>query len=157
MTRPDPSQSQRIIGQRQLPRRFMAHRPFRQMLARQGVDLAGTWWRGLEGMIFRALRACSRCSRAPECRTWLAQGHANEACPSFCPNSRIIEACRILDPRAPAPHPPGAGRVDRGDPPITALLADPLVERMREADGVSASALQELLTSHATRKAGEGS
>ncbi len=146
MTESDQPQSQRIIGQRQLFSRFMAHRPFRHMLARQGVDLAGSWWRGLESMIFRALRTCSRCRRAPECRAWLAQEHANETCPSYCPNSRIIEACRILDPRAPAPHPPGAGRIDRGDPPITVVLADPLVEQMMEADGVSAAALKDLLT-----------
>ncbi len=80
--------------------RILSHRLFRQMLRRQGIDLTESWWRGFDTMIFGALHRCAACSGRDACRAWLAEHHPGEICPSFCPNGQVIEACRILDPRA---------------------------------------------------------
>ena len=77
---------------------IVAHRPFRQMLAHQGIDPAHGW-RGCEGMIFHALRTCSNCLTPDTCRSWLVEGHPSGTYPRLCPNATIFEACRItLDP-----------------------------------------------------------
>ncbi len=73
---------------------------FYKMIARQGIDLAGGWSRGLEAMIQVALQSCNRCAHKTACESWLKRRRTQDY-PGFCPNAGIIEACRILDPQAP--------------------------------------------------------
>jgi hypothetical protein len=84
----------------QLLRRLLAHRPFRRMLAREGIDLQDSWWRGSEEMILRALARCAACAGSGACRAWLEEVHPPGTYPSFCPNSAVIEACRALEREA---------------------------------------------------------
>jgi hypothetical protein len=83
--------------------RLVAHRPFRRMLAHQGIDPTRDW-SGCEGMLFRALQKCATCTATEACRAWLAEPHPPGVYPSFCPNGATFEACRIfLDPPVSAP------------------------------------------------------
>src|SRR5438034_9497932 len=50
--------------------RIIAHRPFRRMLAHQGIDPT-KGWKGCEELIFRAMRKCSDCAAPAACRLWL--------------------------------------------------------------------------------------
>jgi len=49
----------------------ISHRRFHRMMARQGIDLTGSWWRGFEQDIFGALRRCRFCPNAQTCYAWL--------------------------------------------------------------------------------------
>src|SRR5579864_7565007 len=77
-----------------------SHRPFRRMMARQGIDLAGPWWREFESHIFEALQRCRLCANEETCRSWLDADHPRADYVRFCPNSGVIETCRILHPGA---------------------------------------------------------
>lgn len=81
----------------ELFRRMTSHALFRQMFAHQGLDLTKGWWRGSEGMVFRALSRCLACRQTEGCRVWLAEGHPRGVYPNFCENASAIEACRSLD------------------------------------------------------------
>src|SRR5712692_9381827 len=86
--------------------RTIAHRPFRRMLARQGIDPT-RGWKGCEEMIFRAMRKCSDCSAQAACRSGLAENPSRGTYPRFCANGATFEACRIsLDPHV-SPLNPG--------------------------------------------------
>lgn len=115
--------------------RILSHRLFRQMLRRQGIDLAESWWRGFDAMIFGALRRCAACSGRDACRAWLAEPHPTETCPSFCPNAEVIAACRILDPRAAPPRAEEIEVAGRREPPLAEVLGDPIIRQMIDADG----------------------
>lgn len=85
-------------------RHIERHPLFERMAARRGIDLAGRWWTGLESMLLRALGRCRGCGQSRACRRWLlSAAAAGEAYPAFCPNAQMLEACRIMDPGAPAP------------------------------------------------------
>src|SRR5689334_4902750 len=86
----------------------ISHRPFHRMIDRQGIDLAGTWWREFEPHIFEALRRCRLCANVQRCLAWLEKAGPRAEYVRFCPNSGIIETCRILHPDASE-----ASRVDR--------------------------------------------
>jgi len=77
-------------------RRLVAHQPFRRILRRLGVDPSGSWWRGSEDVIYRALGTCLTCSHAGACRSWLEQDHPGESYPCFCPNGAVVELCRAM-------------------------------------------------------------
>lgn len=95
---------------RKLVLRYIERHPlFERMAARRGIDLAGRWWTGLESMLLRALGRCRHCGQSKACRRWLVSAAASEDYPAFCPNARVLEACRIMDPGAPGP---GARQVD---------------------------------------------
>jgi len=118
---------------------------FSRMVRHQGLDFSGTWWRGFEYLIGRALGRCARCPQPGDCRNWLDQTHATGAYPSFCPNTTIIEACRIMDPGAPGP-----GRLDTDEwadieCDLAEILDDPLVRQMMAADNVDADTLRAAL------------
>lgn len=114
--------------------RILSHRLFRRMLRRQGIDLTESWWRHFDAMIFRALHRCAACSGRDACRAWLAENHPGESCPSFCPNGEVIEACRILDPRAVPPRLEEIEIAGRREPPIAEVLADPIIRQLMDAD-----------------------
>jgi Family of unknown function (DUF6455) len=120
-------------------RGFMSHRPFSQMLARLNVDLARPWWRGLDGLIFRALRNCATCPRISDCRFWLAQEHAGELSPDFCRNAGPIAACRIL-----AAEPKGDPNL-AGEPSLAEMLGDQGVQQIMASDHVARGTIEELL------------
>ena len=102
--------------------------PLRKMMARQGIDLAGGWWRGFEQMIFRAFDGCARCPFKPLCKSWLEQA-APRHYPWFCPNTHIIEACRILDPHA-RPLTLGAGPSTRAETSSAEVIEGPIVKQL---------------------------
>lgn len=78
--------------------RELAIRPlFRKMAARQGVDVTGTWGRGLEDMVLAGLERCAACPQPKGCQAWLARTGHCLGTPPFCPNARLLEACRIME------------------------------------------------------------
>lgn len=115
-------------------RQIELHPLFREMAARQGIDVAGRWWNGLESMLLRALGRCARCGHSKACRAWLRRAAPDNVAPAFCPNSRVLEACRIMDPGTP-PR-PGDGRNSAPARPVslTELLDDPLVRQLKRPD-----------------------
>jgi hypothetical protein len=114
--------------------RILSHRLLRRIIRRQGVDLAEHCWRIFDDMIIRALHRCAACSHKDACRDWLAHDHPSENYPRFCPNGEVIEACRILDPRA-APAPRDAVEIaGRREPPLDEVLAEPIVRQLIDAD-----------------------
>src|SRR6185437_4966185 len=64
--------------QGQLLRRFLARSPFRRVAERAHIDFAGNWWRGVEELVFRALRICADCPQKALCRSWLDEEHSQE-------------------------------------------------------------------------------
>jgi Family of unknown function (DUF6455) len=114
--------------------RILSHRLFRQVIQRQGIDFTQRWWRSFDGMIFSAMRRCAACGSRDACRAWLAEDRPRESCPSFCPNGGVIEACRILNPRAAPPAPEEVEIAGRREPPLAELLADPIVRQLMDAD-----------------------
>jgi hypothetical protein len=115
--------------------RIVAHRPFRQMLAHQGIDPT-RGWNGCEEMIFRALRTCSSCGAQETCRSWLAENHPRGTYPSFCPNGATFEACRIiLDPHVSPLKSAETDTYARGEPAVAAILGDPIIQQLAASDG----------------------
>ena len=116
--------------------RTIAHRPFRRMLARQGIDPT-RGWKGCEEMIFRAMRKCSDCSAPAACRLWLAENHSRGAYPSFCANGAAFEACRIvLDPHVPPLNLAEPETFVSGEPALATVLGDPMIQQLAASDGV---------------------
>jgi hypothetical protein len=115
------------------------HPLFQEMAACQGIDLMGRWWNGLESMLLRALGHCARCRQSKACRAWLRRAAPANPFPAFCPNNRILEACRIMDD--------GAAQLSMHEPntiperPMTLaeLMADPVVRQVIKADRPRAS------------------
>src|ERR1041385_120877 len=103
---------------------------FYRMTSLQGINLAGPWWRGLEYMIGRALGRCARCKQKDACRDWLGQEHADQQYPAYCPNVRTIEACRIMDPKAPALGGNELGAPAQVEHDLAELLSDPIIQQL---------------------------
>lgn len=78
-----------------LLRRFGAHKLFKEMVARQGIDLESVRWLSAETMVYRALHSCANCPRHEACRAWLASAAPPMSYARFCPNAETIEALRI--------------------------------------------------------------
>lgn len=114
---------------------------FSRMVRHQGLDLSGTWWRGLEYAIGRALARCARRAQPQGCRTWLDEPHAIGAYPAFCSNTTMIEACRIMDPSAPPVEPVDAVAVPELEAGLAEILDDPLIQRVMAADGIDSKLL----------------
>ncbi len=126
----------RSTGQDSTLLRILAHRPFRQMLARQGIDPT-KGWKGCEEMIFRAMRKCSDCATPETCRSWLAENHSRGTYPSFCANGATFEACRIiLDPRVSPLNLAEAETLVGGEPAVAEVLGDPIIQQLAASDGV---------------------
>ena len=112
-----------------------AHRPFRRMLAYQGID-PGRAWRECEDMIVRAQHRCSICAVPETCRLWLAEKHPRGTYPSFCPNGATIEACRIaLDQQGP-PAKRAVSDSSAAGKPIAAAPGSRVVQQLAMGDGV---------------------
>lgn len=79
-----------------LARRFLSHRLFRRMIARQGIDLESIAWPGAGGAIYRSLHACAHCPAKARCAGWLAGAEAPARYALFCPNAQAIETLRIM-------------------------------------------------------------
>jgi hypothetical protein len=126
-------------AQLRLYRNIMAHRPFRRVLARLGIDLSGSWWRGSEDMIARALNVCANCREVEACHRWLEQAPASQPYPSFCPNGKIIEACRI------EAHPLETDETAPREPGLAAMLGDDIVKQLMAADRVAPAIVRQLL------------
>jgi hypothetical protein len=120
--------------------RILVHRHLRRLLHRHGIDLTEKSWRPFDEMIFRALRRCAGCAARDACRQWLSEAHPHARHPTFCPNSAVIEACRILDPRALPATKEESAISERREPAITDVLADPIILQLMKADGVEAEA-----------------
>jgi Family of unknown function (DUF6455) len=116
--------------------RTIAHRPFRRMLARQGIDPT-RGWNGCEELIFRAMRTCSGCATPETCRSWLAGNHPRGTYPSFCANGATFEACRIiLDPHVSPLNQAEPKTFVRGEPAVVEILGDPIIRQLAASDGV---------------------
>ena len=116
--------------------RIMLHRPLRQLLRRQNIDLTERSWRAFDDMVFRALHRCAHCKAREACQQWLAEPHPGETHPAFCPNATVIAACRILDPKGAAPTQAEGDIAGQREPPIAELLADPIIQQLMNADGI---------------------
>lgn len=133
-------------AQRQLFHRMMTHSLFRSVTSRLGIEFSGGWWRGSEELIFRALRVCADCPRKAGCRSWLEQAQPHDQYPPFCPNGPIIEACRIMDPRAiplVADASPDPGQIGAS---LAEMLDDPMIQWLMQADRIDVDRLRLLLT-----------
>lgn len=125
--------------------RILLHRPFRELLRRQRIDLTEHAWRAFDDMILRALHRCATCPRRDACRQWLKEVHPGENHPAFCPNGLVVEACRIIDPHA---APTDASEVEgRCEPAIADVIADPIVAQLMDADDVPAGTWQSWMNS----------
>lgn len=120
-----------------LYRRMRTHHLFRRMMSHQRLDLSRSWWRAFEEMVFRALHRCANCSQKAVCKQWLDRNPA-QGYPSFCPNTHMMEACRIADPQT---SPRGPTESPVGEPTLADVLAEPIVRQLMCADGVSAASL----------------
>lgn len=98
----DPERHAGTAERRKLVLRHLDLHPlFQKMAAHQGIDLTGGWWDGLESMLLRALGRCRHCGQSQACRSWVRTAAPRATCPVFCPNGRVFEACRIMDPTSP--------------------------------------------------------
>lgn len=122
------------------------HPLFQGMAVRQGVDLAGRWWDGLESMLLRALGRCGRCRQTEACRRWSRTASPARAYPAFCPNARILEACRIMDPEAPPRPNDDWHRLSHRSPGLKEVIADPCVQQIMRADRRGSDRLFNLLS-----------
>jgi Family of unknown function (DUF6455) len=123
--------------------RMRARELFWRMLQRQGIDPGRRWWFGSETMVARAVDKCAACPAIAACRSWFSAPQS-ERVPGFCPNARVIEACRIMDGAAmplELAEPRG-----RADPSVTELLAEPIVKQLMRADRVNSEILRHALT-----------
>jgi Family of unknown function (DUF6455) len=80
--------------------RLKAHKPFRRMMARQGIDCTSPWFRDAAGLMYRALHTCATCPHQEACSLWLELEHARDPYPEFCPNAALLESCRADDSRS---------------------------------------------------------
>ena len=125
--------------------RMRARRLFWRMMTRQGIDPTGRWWYGAEPMIARATANCAACSATTTCAAWLDGDADGYGTPGFCPNGRLIEAARIMDPKAP-PLADGREADAVQEPNLAELLAEPIVELMMTADRVNGEVLRRAMT-----------
>ena len=125
-------------NRRELERRVIAgmraHHLFHRMVDRQGIDLTGRWSRDVEDAIFRALGECKRCADAQACRRWLEADYPLASYVAFCPNAELIETCRILDPKAPAPRAGPQPASVFPEPSLSEVMADPIIRLVVASD-----------------------
>jgi hemerythrin-like domain-containing protein len=126
--------------------RMMAHRLFHRMVVRQGIDLAGCGLPGLEEKIVQSLRKCELCAQKQVCRGWVQSDRRLASYVAFCPNSGLIETCRILDPDALPLHPEPPEAAIRREPSLAEMLAEPIIKLVMASDHVGAAQLQEPAT-----------
>jgi Family of unknown function (DUF6455) len=72
-------------------RHIASHHRFREMMARQGIDIAEQCRPGSDEALFRAMQKCTACQHMAACRLWLELTSPREVCPGFCPNAEFLE------------------------------------------------------------------
>ncbi len=112
--------------------RIAAHRLFHRMTARQGIDLTGGWWHGLEDKVFAALEKCELCARKKACRDWLEADGPLASYVTFCPNAGLIETCRISG--RDAPRLGAEPLASCPEPGLSEILAEPIVQLVMASD-----------------------
>ncbi|MGO8914456.1 MAG: DUF6455 family protein [Stellaceae bacterium] len=132
--------------QRRAIERMVAHQLFHRMITCQGIDLVGGWRRGLEEMIFHALRKCELCASTQVCRDWLRSDCRRASYVAFCPNAELIETCRILDPNALSLNSDLPEAYIRCKPSLAEILAEPIIKLVMASDHVGAAQLPEAST-----------
>lgn len=148
--RAHPPSAQPSERRRRLLREIAIRPLFRKMAARLGIDVTRAWGRGLEDMLLAGLERCAACAQPKGCQAWLARaGHALGT-PPFCPNARLLEACRIMDPYAILPPVRGGAR-PAGTSDLAAMLADPLVRQVMRGARPKTVQLLTLLSGQAQR------
>lgn len=126
--------------------RMRACRPLWRMVQQTGLEPAGAWWRGLDGMIARSVERCRACRHVDACGAWLDRAAPGEPPPSFCPNGRALEAGRIAASRTSAVS---DGRGCETEPDLRALLDEPIVRQLMAADRVNPEILRHALAAQA--------
>ena len=66
-----------------------------QMLRRQGDEVARCALASGDRHFARAIRRCSQCAKAAQCRAWLHSG-AREGYQTFCPNAGLVQRMTML-------------------------------------------------------------
>ena len=66
-----------------------------KMLRRQGDDVARLALASGDRRFAQAVRQCTRCSEAAQCRAWLHSG-AREGYQAFCPNAAFVHRMTLL-------------------------------------------------------------
>jgi hypothetical protein len=66
-----------------------------RVLRSQGDRVAYLALAGGERAFAQAVRQCTRCSEAAQCRAWLCSG-AREGYQSFCPNAGFVQRMKVL-------------------------------------------------------------
>lgn len=66
-----------------------------KMLRRQGDDVARLALASGDRNFALALRQCTRCTQAAQCRAWLYSG-AKEGYETFCPNAGFVGRMKLL-------------------------------------------------------------
>jgi hypothetical protein len=140
------SESTRREMRRRAIERMMAHRLFRRMVTRHGIDLAGCGLPELEEKIVQSLRKCELCAQKQVCRDWVQSDRPLASYVAFCPNSGLIETCRILDPDALPLHSEAPEAAIRREPSLAEMLAEPIIKLVMASDRVAAAQLQEPAT-----------
>ena len=99
----DKSRSALRAEYHSLFRRFVAHRQFHEMAARQGVDAADLCQSEMMiDAMFQAMRQCVRCTEKDACRLWMELTSPYEPYPGFCPIAVFLASCRGDASAAPA-------------------------------------------------------
>lgn len=66
-----------------------------RMLRRQGDNVARLALGSGDRSFAVAVRQCTRCQEAAQCRAWLTSG-AREGYDTFCPNARYVQHMKVL-------------------------------------------------------------
>ena len=66
-----------------------------QMLRRQGDEVARRALATGDRTFAHALRQCTRCSEAAQCRAWLYSG-ASDGYQTFCPNAGYVQRMKLI-------------------------------------------------------------
>lgn len=66
-----------------------------EMLRRQGDDVARLALASGDRNFAHAVRQCTRCSEAAQCRAWLHSG-ARDGYQTFCPNAGFVHRMKLL-------------------------------------------------------------
>ena len=66
-----------------------------RMLRRQGDNVARLALAAGDRSFAVAVRQCTRCRQAAQCRAWLTSG-AREGYETFCPNARYVQHMKVL-------------------------------------------------------------